>query len=178
VVTDGTPYTPDLVGPEAIMEPVHAVWLFAAGETRAIRNQGRGWGGAGSPADLRRAEGLAAAVRAAGGTMITTTDHGTALDTVAAIERVCADWLRDQPRASTTEQRRQLIRAGNAAIVGQYRAGLARPWATTDPATIIRAYDCECAHPDCTALINLRLTTFPNPFLPSSPPLLASGHRL
>ncbi|WP_152362731.1 hypothetical protein [Microlunatus speluncae] len=176
VIADGTPFTPDLVGPEPLRPPVHAVWLFAAAETRATRNRGRGWGGAGGPSDLQRADELAAAVDAAGGTKIITTEHGSALDTVAEIERVCADWLADQPRASGTEQRRALIRAGNAAIVGQYRAGLARPWATTDPATVIRAYDCECADPACTTLLDLPLTTFPTPFTADSPPLLAPGH--
>ena len=85
--------------------------------------------------------------------------------------------LRDQPTATTTEQRRALIRAGNAAIVGQYRAGLARPWSTGDPAEVVRAYDCECARPGCVALVELPLTAFPEPYAHRSPALLAPGHR-
>lgn len=177
VVADGSPFTPELVGPEPLRPPVHAVWLFAAAEIRAVRNHGRGWGDAGHPADLRRAAGLAAAVEAAGGIMINTTDHRTPEDTVDAIERACADWLRDQPTATTAEQRRALIREGNAAIVGQYRAGLARPWSTGDPAEIIRTYDCECARPGCVALLRLPLTAFPDPYDHRAPALLATGHR-
>ncbi|MFC7624125.1 hypothetical protein [Microlunatus sp. GCM10028923] len=177
VITDGTPFTPDLVGPEPIKPPVHAVWLFADAQIRKARNHGRGWGGAGGPADLDRAARIAEQVEAVGGTKIITNDHETAEQTVDAIERVCADWLHDQVRATTTEERRALIRYGNAAIVGQYRAGLARPWSTTRPEEIVRAFDCECAAPGCTALIDLRLTAFPDPFLPDSPPILAPDHR-
>ena len=178
VVADGTPFTPALVGPAPIAAPVHAVWLFAAAETRAARNRSRGWGGAGGEADRRRAAEMAETVRAAGGIMITTTDHGSAEDTVDAIAQLCADWLRDQPRATTTEQRRALIRSGNAAIVGQYRAGLSRPWSTGDPADIVRAYDCECADPACTVLIDRALTIFPTPFDATAEPLLlAPGHH-
>lgn len=95
-----------------------------------------------------------------------------------AIERVCADWLTGQPRAVTIEDRRALIREGNPAIVGQYRTGLSRPWSTGDPAKTVRAYDCECAEPGCTALIDRAVTDFPEPFGPESPPILARGHRL
>ncbi|GAB3761463.1 hypothetical protein [Microlunatus parietis] len=176
VITDGTPFTPDVVGPDALRPPVHAVWLFADARIRAARNRGRGWGGAGGPADLDRAARMAEQVDAAGGTKIITNDHESAEQTVDAVVRVCADWLHDQPRATSTEERRALIREGNAAIVGQYRAGLARPWATTRPEEIVRAFDCECAAPGCTALIDLPLTAFPEPFGPDDPLVLAPGH--
>lgn len=176
LITDGTPFTPDVVGPAALRPPVHAVWLFADVETRAARNHGRGWGGAGSRADLDRAAMIAEQVETVGGTKIITSDHDSAERTVDAIVEACGAWLHDQPRATTIMERRALIREGNAAIVGQYRAGLARPWSTIDPATVIRAYDCECAQPNCTALIDLPLTTFPTPFGPGTPPLLADSH--
>lgn len=178
VVADGTPFTPATVGPDPIKPPVHAVWLLADADIRAARNRGRGWGGAGSPDDLDRAARIAAAVDAAGGTMITTSDHESAVQTVDAIVRACADWLHDQPVASTIMERRSLIREGNAAIVGQYRAGLARPWATTRPEEIVRAFDCECAAPGCVALIDLPLTAFPEPFTAESPAVLAPDHRI
>ena len=60
--------------------------------------------GTGKPADLPRAADLVATVRAAGGTMITTTEHGTVEDTVTAIEEVCADCSvisRRRPRPSS-----------------------------------------------------------------------------
>ncbi len=177
VITDGTPFTPAVVGPAPLRPPVHAVWLFADAQIRAARNRGRGWGGAGSPADLDRAARIAEQVDAVGGTKIITSDHAFAEQTVDAIVRACADWLHDQPTATTIKERRDLIRHGNAAIVGQYRAGLARPWATTDPATIVRAYDCECAQPTCTALIDLPLTDFPDPFDHDAPAVTAPGHR-
>lgn len=176
VITDGTPFTPEVVGPDPLRPPVHAVWLFAEAQIRAARNRRRGWGGAGGPADLDRAARMAAEVEAAGGVKIITSDHESAERTADAVEEICADWFRDQPGASTVEERRALIREGNAAIVGQYRAGLARPWATTRPDEVTRAYDCECAAPGCTALIDLPLTVFPDPFLPDSPPILAPGH--
>jgi len=177
VVADGTPFTPATVGPEPLRPPVHAVWLFADADVRAARTRSRGWGAAGTAEDLDRAREFAAELAETGGVMISTGDHHDPRQTVAAIEQVCADWLREQPAADSLEERRALIREGNAAIVAQYRAGLARPWSTAVPEQIVRAYDCECADPGCVELISLPLSAFPEPFGPEAPPVLAPGHR-
>lgn len=176
VVAEGTPFTPDFVGAAiSALEP-HAVWLFADDATRAARNLARGWGGAGNPADRQRRTDLEAAVHDANGVVITTSDHPTALDTVAAIERACRGWIRRQPAATTIRERRALVREGNMAIVEQYRAGLARPWSRAQPGEVIRTYDCECARPGCVRLVELALKEVPEPFSARSPAILAPGH--
>ncbi len=177
IVADGTPFTPALVGgaiagPNRIPMPSGCSPMTR----RERRDLARGWGGAGNAADLQRRTDLETAVDDANGIVITTSNHPTAQDTVAAIELACRGWIRQQPAAATIFERRALIREGNSAIVEQYRAGLARPWSRTQPREVIRTYDCECARPGCIGLVDLALNEVPDPFSARSSAILAPGH--
>lgn len=177
IVADGTPFTPALAGGAIEGPDVHAVWLFADDATRAARILARGWGGAGNAADRQRRTDLETAVHDANGIVITTSDHPSAQETVAAIEWACRGWIRRQPAVTTIRERRALVREGNVAIVEQYRSGLTRPWSTTQPGDVIRTYDCECAQQGCVGLVELALNDVPEPFSARSPAILAPGHR-
>ncbi|WP_218010236.1 hypothetical protein [Actinomadura chibensis] len=96
--------------------------------------------------------------------------------TVAEVEKLFADMLAAGPTASTTAERRALLRQANRADVERYRALHARPWSAADLETTMRAFACECAHPDCHAQVELTVPDFPPPPDDTSPPVLAPGH--
>lgn len=172
VIAEGTPIQPSMVpagGP--------AVWLMAGPSVRAGRNLQRGWGVAGSEADLIQDQQLAAELKRTASTMIDTTEHTDVDKTVGMVESIMSDWLADCPRARSLPERRALIREGNAAIVHQYRYGMARA-GNTEGGGLVRSYDCECGDPGCTTLVERTLASLPDPFTPDAEPILADGHRI
>lgn len=170
VIVDGTTVTPDLIG-----DSKSVVWLFASAQARDSRVRQRGWGAVNDETNELRAHLIKVASTTAAGESIDTSNRTVAV-ILDMVDEVAGSWLARQQRATSIGERRQLIRAGNVAIVRQYRAGLARPWATADPRSIIRAYDCECAQLGCTSLVDQPLSDFPLPYDDESPILLASGH--
>jgi hypothetical protein len=96
--------------------------------------------------------------------------------TVAEVEKLFTDTLTAGPTASTTAERRALLRETNRADVERYHALHTRPWSAGDLETTRRAFACECAHPDCHAQVELAVPDFPPPPDSLSPPLIAPGH--
>jgi cytidylate kinase len=161
IVVDGTLVVPEIAGP-------HAVWLMPSAVTQRLRLEERE--GRMAPTAPMWREAIGADVRAAGVRTIDV-DALTPAGELAAVEAVFADRIGRGPTATSLVERRRLIRESNVAIVNQYRAGLARPWATATPETVVRPFDCECARPDCSALVRLTIAAFPDDH-----PLLAPGH--
>jgi len=92
-------------------------------------------------------------------------------ETVSAVEEFFADLLAAGPVALGVPERWALLRAANLAEVERYRTYFARPWAEGDLSTATHGFVCECADPECTARMVLRVADLPDE------PLLASGHR-
>ena len=152
-----------------------AVWLGAATSDRADRNRQRGWGAAGGEVDLIKNRELRRELESSKAATIDTTGNAIR-QTLLDVERFATAWIERQPRAESPAERRALIRESNAQIVSQYRSGLARASnPTTDP--LIRAYDCECADPGCTAFVDRALESLPEPFDDTSEPILTPGHH-
>ncbi|HVX46902.1 MAG TPA: hypothetical protein VHC49_23620 [Mycobacteriales bacterium] len=161
IVVDGTLVVPAIAGP-------HAVWLIPSAATQRTRLEQREGKMPGTAPMWR--ESISADVAAAGRPTIEV-DGLTPAEELAAVESVFAERLAQGPLATSAGERRRLIRESNRAIVNQYRAGLARPWATANPETVVRPFDCECVRPGCTAVVPLAIAEFPD-----DGPLLASGH--
>lgn len=172
VVAEGTNITPAMV-PNASL----AVWLTARTAIRARRNQQRGWGAAGGAVDLIKERQLMAELNESAAPVIDTGDHTGVGETIAQIETLAASWFATRPAARNRRERQTLIREGNAAIVTQYRGGMARS-GNTQGDGLVRSYDCECGEPWCTALVERTLGSLPDPFAPNAEPILAPGHKL
>lgn len=171
VVAEGTNITPRTV-PDGSL----AIWLMAQSATRARRNLQRGWGAAGGEVDLIQERQLRSQLDQAGVSAIDTDATGVE-ETIAQIERIAASWLATRPAARTRGERQILIREGNAAIVAQYRDGLAHSGNVKGDGPV-RSYDCECGETRCAAMIELPLSSLPAPLTPSSAPILAPGHHM
>ncbi|SDS28997.1 (d)CMP kinase [Microlunatus soli] len=171
VIAEGTNVVPSMVPPQS-----KAIWLIAQPTVRADRTSGRGWGAGGGEVDMIKERELRAELDRTGALTIDTTGHSTAEQTADRIEAVAEAWLASRPRAGSGGARRRLIREGNAAIVEQYRAGMARS-GNTEGGGLLRAYDCECGDAGCSALVERRLDSIPDPFTSSAAPILAPGHH-
>lgn len=161
IVADGTLIRPRTAGRNAI-------WLMASPQIQRSRLQKR-QGEVPRTAPMWR-DVLLGEIAATGRPTLNVDDLNRS-ETVAAVERIFAERIASGPTAKTTVERRRLLRQSNLAIVIQYRAGLARPWATASPETTIREFDCECARPGCAALVDLAISAFPD-----ERPVLAPGH--
>lgn len=172
VVAEGTNITPSMVPDSSL-----AIWLIARPAVRADRDRRRGWGAAGDEVDLIHEQQLMAELERAAAPVIDTSDHPSSVETIRQLETIAAGWLATRPRARERRQRQALIHEGNAAIVNQYRYGMVRS-GNTEGKDLARSYDCECADPECLALVVRTLGSLPDPFTPSAAPILAPGHHL
>jgi hypothetical protein len=90
---------------------------------------------------------------------------------------VFARRLTDGPVATTVAQRRRLLRYTNQTIISQCLG-----WLTHQPRLDIRPaaqlFDCECARPDCTALVELPVESAQSAAATEPPAILAAEHHL
>jgi hypothetical protein len=98
---------------------------------------------------------------------------GTLLE--AEMVTVLAGYFRDAltegPTASSTEDRQQLLREMNEAIVAQVEGYYARPWAKGNPDVVECAFVCECGRPECDADMVLAMGE-----VATGRPVLVPGH--
>lgn len=167
VVAEGTNVVPSMVSGPGV-----GIWLMAAPTIRSERTGQRGWGEGGGELDVIKERELRAALDRSAAMTIDTTDHADPGETVDRIQELAAGWLTTQPAARNRGERQLLIREGNAAIVDQYRSGMARA-GNRAGGSLVRTFDCECGDTDCTALVERSLASFPDPFTSSAPPVLA-----
>ncbi|PSK95972.1 hypothetical protein CLV63_113135 [Murinocardiopsis flavida] len=168
-IAEGTQVVPGMLPPGS-----SAVWLMPSDEVQRVRLDGR-HGPSKAPA-LYRLLGrtIAAEVREAGARTVDVDGLGVE-EAIAAVEGAFARRLAEGPRAATAEERRRLLRYANRAVVAQIKGAFTRPWFTGDPADAVAVFDCECARPDCDALVECVLADGPTD--DTGPPLLAPGHR-
>lgn len=172
-IAEGTPVTPLVTGPGG-----HAVWLLPTAEVQDERLAQRGLPPA--VAELYRLlrRVIEQQVRAHGAPYLPIDEDSRIEDTVAAVERLFAAALRAGPAATDAGERRQLLRYANRAIVDQYRAYAARPWAPRSSLATVCAFACECGRDGCRASVDLAIAEFPAPPDSASAPVLARGHTL
>jgi len=168
IVAEGTQVMPRMLPPGS-----NAVWLTLSAEVRRARLDERHKPEGAPAAYLLRARLIEDALHAAGVATLCVDDL-TVEATVAAVEAVFADRIAAGPTARTSTERRELLRYANRVIVAQHLAYFARPWTTGDPHTTVRAFDCECGQPDCTAQVEFAIADFP---VDSTDPVLATGHQ-
>jgi len=104
-----------------------------------------------------------------------TVDNLTVAQTVAEVERVFARRLAEGPVATAVAQRRELLRYANQAIIAQCRGWLAhQPGRGVGLAA--QMFDCECARPGCTALVELPVEAAESAVAVEPPTIVAAGH--
>ena len=157
MVTDdvaGLPDSPLVIAEGSVVRPADlppgaaAVWLLPPRELLAERLRGRD----GSVARVYEvtSDAITADVGVAGAPVVSFTDGA---EVVAALELFFASQLARGPRATSIEERRELLRQANLDIVSQVRGYYARPWAIGDSETVVRQFMCECADRDCTEFV-------------------------
>jgi hypothetical protein len=162
-VVEGTPVTPGVAGEQA-------VWLLPTAQVQQAQLARRRVNPGTAALYRLLAEDIEREVAAHGGRVVVVDGRRGVDDTVRAVEQVFAAALRAGPTATTVAQRRALLREGNAAVVAQYRAYAARPWASPDALASVQAFACECGRPGCTADVDLPVGAA------ALRPVLAPGH--
>jgi hypothetical protein len=145
VVAEGSVLRPQDVPPGA-----SALWLLAGPDFQQMHLRER-------DGDRNRLyeltlDVIAADVRETGARAIQVAED--VATTVSAVEATFADELARGPLASSVDQRRELLREANLEVVEQVRGFYARPWASVDPATVVRTFICECGDPVCVAFVD------------------------
>lgn len=168
IVVDGGPPDPTLAAAG------QAVWLLPSQAEQRARLQLRHPDGV----PLRYLQQWQSAFESAAASPApsVTVDDLTVKQTVDAVEQVFACRLAEGPVATTVEQRRDLLRYANRAIVAQSRG-----WVAHQPERGVRlatlTFDCECARPGCTALVELTVEEAESALATGPPAIVADGHE-
>jgi hypothetical protein len=162
-VVEGTPVTPAVAG-----EP--AVWLLPTAEFQRAQLSGRRLNPGTATLYRLLADEIAREVAEHGRQVVVVDGRLGVVGTVRAVEHAFGSTLRAGPTATTADERRALLREANDAIVAQHRAYAARPWASPDALTVVRAFACECGRANCTVEIDLPVDAV------GARPVLAVGH--
>jgi len=170
IVAEGTQITPGMLPPGAL-----ALFLIPSPRVQRARLEHRDHPRPARELHLRLGELITQEVNAADVCQLNVDDLSVE-QTVAEVEKLFADTLAAGPTASTAAERRALLRETNRADAERYNALHTRPWSAGDLQTTMRAFACECAHPDCHASVELAVPDFPPPPDDMPPPLLAPGH--
>jgi hypothetical protein len=167
VVVDGAP--PDA----AVVAPGQAVWLLPSQVEQRARLEQR-HPDAVPPRYLQQWARVAERA-AASGVPILSVDNLTVEQTVAEVEQVFARRLCEGPVATTVARRRELLRHTNRAIISQCLG-----WLAHQPGHGIRLpaqmFECECARPDCAALVELPIEAAECAVASGPPAIIAAGH--
>lgn len=171
ILAEGGTITPDMARPSQ-----QAAWLLPSKEVQRRRLQGRHPEGVPEvyfkswDHTKRQLEGA--------DVHVVVVDELTVEETIVELEQIFQPRIMAGPTAATVEQRRELIRFSNQAIVAQHTSPLARPEKRpVDPATNVRLFDCECGVASCTATIETNMVDAASAILRPPPALLALGHH-
>lgn len=167
IVVDGAPPDP------AIAAAGQAVWLLPSQAVQRARLQQRHPDGV-PPRYLRQWRPVTQRAAASCGPTVTV-DNLTVEQTVAEVDRVFAQRLAEGPVATTMAQRQELLRYANQAIIAQCRGWLAHQPAP-GPRLAAQMFDCECAQPGCTALVELPVEAAEAAAAVGTSTIVAAGH--
>lgn len=167
VVAESTLLEPSMINPR------QAVWLTATTAELVTQTDRRGWGIRSLvDAETRRDEHQQ--LTAATALPVISQDGRGLAEILDDVSELFTDLLARGPVAHSRRERQQLIRAGNLAIVHQYRAGLTRFGRASELTRVVRTFDCECADPACQALLDTAIGLAPANA--DDPPLLSADH--
>jgi hypothetical protein len=166
IVAEGGLATPAISG-----VGTNALWLVPPEHVRLPRLQARGYEPQTIEDALRNGRHVQQQVDDAGGVKLIAS--APVDQVVTEVEERFAPLLAAGPRARDVSERQALLRYGNRWIIRQYKG---RGWFPHDPATIVKEFDCECAHPHCDATVERTIASFAAVPDDSSPPILADGH--
>lgn len=169
IVAEGGP-----IHPEMVTLGGAAVWLLPSPEVQRERLARRHPDGI--PTGYLRTYEKVLADLAAGTVPTLVIDGLSVSETVDELSRRFTDRLAAGPTAAGIDARRALIREGNRALVAQYTSPRAVPLVPGDPGTSIRTFDCECAAPDCIALVCLAVRDAAVAVDRDPPAILAAEH--
>ncbi|MFF4771999.1 hypothetical protein ACFY05_04000 [Microtetraspora fusca] len=169
-IAEGTPITPSVAG-------ARAVWLLPSPEVQEARLATRDL----TPGALELYRSLIQVIEKEveeyGARKLVVDGRRGIEETAADVERLFADALDTGPVAATPRERRHLLRYANRAVVTQHLTFFARPWASGDARSAVRAFDCECGQDGCDEQVRLAIADFPTLPDVESEPVLAPGHR-
>ena len=167
IVADGAPPA------AAVAVPSQVVWLLPSQAVQRDRLEQRHPDGV-PPRYLQQWAGAIEHAEASG-TAIVTVDDLTVEQAVAEVEKTFARRLAEGPLATTTARLRELLRYTNQTIIAQCRGWLEhQPERGVRPAA--QMFDCECARPACTELIELPVETAESAVGSRPPTIVAIGH--
>jgi gluconate kinase len=167
IAVDGAPPDP------AVAVAAQVVWLLPSQAVQRGRLEQRHPDGV-PPRYLQQWAGAIEHAEASGAAIVTVDDLSIE-QAVAEVEKVFARRLAEGPLATTVARRRELLRYTNRTIIAQCRAWLAhQPRRGVRPAA--QMFDCECARPACTELVELPVETAESAVANRAPAILATGH--
>ncbi|MER7047005.1 hypothetical protein [Streptomyces jumonjinensis] len=153
-VAEGTPVVPPSTG-------AHALWLLPTAEVREKRLAERGEAPGPLALYRRLAREIESRVEAYGGAILRVDGSLGVAETLAAVERCFAPVLAANPGARTAADRGGLLRYANEAVVAQYRAFAARPWAPPGAMAAVVGFACECGRAECGEDVELAVADYP-----------------
>jgi adenylate kinase family enzyme len=157
----------------AAASPTQAVVLLTSRQAQQARLERRHPGGV-PPRYVRQWQVTTDKLRHSGAHAIVV-DELTIDDTVTEVERYFSHRIAEGPTAATLEQRRDLLRYVNQAVVSQ-ALGWSQHTRGGDVSTAILDLDCECARPTCVAMVKLAFPDAYSAMTRASPAILAAGH--
>jgi hypothetical protein len=169
IVVDGAPPDP------AVAVGGQVVWLLPSQAVQCARLEQRHPDGV-PPRYVRQWQSITEHAAASGDATVVV-DNLTVEETVDEVERVFAHRLAEGPLAATVTQRRELLRYTNRAIIAQNRGWLAHQ-PERDVRLAAQMFDCECARPGCTALVELPVEAAESAAAAGLPTIVAAEHQL
>jgi hypothetical protein len=150
IVAEGSPLPLSIVSSGSAAR-ARAVWLLPTAAFQEAQFAARGT--AAGPAALYRLLRQLAERDVREHDMRTLTVDGSrpVSEIARAVEGLFRGAVLAGPRADTLDERRQLLRHMNQAIVAQVLGYHARPWAAGDPELVESLFVCECGQPGCEA---------------------------
>ena len=148
VVGEGT-ILPAWAVSAGVVDRAYAIWLIPTPDFHGRQLAAAGRTGGQLALSLRVAEVIAADATRHRVPVLTLDGSRGLEDVTAAVEAHVGDALARGPRATSADERRQLLREINLDVVAQVHGYNARPWAAGDPDAVARAFVCECGDPAC-----------------------------
>src|SRR5262245_29597312 len=168
VVAEGTTLPASALS-AGVAEWSRAVWLLPTGDFQRAMLESRRTGRRQSALYPVLAETIEREAGEHGARTIAVDGRGGVEATVAAVEELFAEALAEGPREGGHAGRRALLREANEAVAEQVRGYYAQRWAVGDAEAVVYQFVCECAEPECAAVVAL-------PVRESAEPVLAPGH--
>jgi len=169
IIAKGTQILPDMVPAGG-----SALWLTLSPKQQRVRLDRRHAPDPAPELYLRMGQVIAEEVARAGVPQLVV-DELSLDEVVEAVERFFAPALEQGPTASSSGERRALVRYANRAEVQRYVDFFARP-GSGDFGAAVSTFLCECDRIDCDAMAEMAVAAFPEPPDEESAPCLAPGH--